>query len=101
MSSDRNSYSIFKGNASVTFKNNVAAYIGGAACIEDNSFITFKEYTVAVFAMNSVVVGTGASIYAAGNCNITMEENTVVTFKHNYAAGKRWWSHVFYCKFCQ
>ena len=73
----------FRGNCTVIFIDNIAAYDGGAIHSQSNSSITFEGNSRVSFSNNSG--SNGGGIYSQGSCSITFKGNTEVSFSYNTA----------------
>ena len=100
MYSQLNSYIKFEGNSTVKFIANAAVEYGGAINLFTNTFIMFTNYTRVMF--NSNEAKSGGAIYSDNTfititkttnfknsrkafSNVTIAENSVVTFTNNTA----------------
>ena len=76
-----NAYIVFEKNSDVNFTGNSASASGGAMCLQNSTNVTFNNCTV--MFDNNYSGGSGGAVFAYRNCEITMKQNSIVTFRSN------------------
>ena len=90
-----------EGQSTITFKNNIASFLGGTVHSIENSNIFLMHYSTVLFYSNSARLGD--TIYTNYNSLFSITSNSTVRFNNNAA---RWYGGVPYSnrhvdrKFC-
>ena len=80
-----NSIMSFYGYSLVTFRYNTAKLTGGALSCTKNSYLVFHGNSTVSFKNNKVIYSSGGAIATSSNSHVLLHENTSITFDNNIA----------------
>ena len=79
------SHIAFQGNSMTTFHENIAYSSGGALHVDYYTVVIFEGSSTVLFSKNVIAHNNGGALSVHNNSNVTLKENSTVTFYSNAA----------------